>query len=372
MKTNDLIFQKGKFAYLCLLFLVVIFYSCKTENAVYVCTPCDLECDELIYTKPGIYSNCGMSLMKKSDLITNENQFGNKVEVQTGSGSFFMEGGMGNEENTIEVHYHKPKNFTVDSEILLVIPGAGRNGDTYRDSWIEVPEKNSILILSPMYPKKYYSFDEYHLGGLIKNSNLNNSIERIEGTNKIKLFEDKLTFDSNTNVSEWLFNDFDRIFDSAVETLNSNQTAYNLFGHSAGGHILHRFVLFQEHTKANKILASNASFYTLPNFSDSYPFGLKDTPVNDALLKKAFKKNLVVFLGEEDNENKTGGSFLQSKSADLQGNHRLERGKFFFYQAKQMATKINTDFNWELKIIPGVGHDYKNMGLAASYYLYSQ
>ena len=353
-----------------LLLITILFFACKTENEIYVCTPCDLDCNELIFTETGVCPHCKMDLIKKSEVILNENQTVADVEIQTGSGSFLIERGIGNEENTIEVHYHKPENFTVNSEILLVIPGAGRNGDTYRDSWIKESEKKSILILSPMYPEKYYGFDEYHLGGLIKNSNLYDCIERVEETNKIKLFEDKLTFNSNPNASEWLFNDFDRIFDEAIKLLSSNQTTYNIFGHSAGGHILHRFALFQGHSKANKILASNASFYTLPNFSDSYPFGLKDTPVNEALLKKAFKKNLVVFLGEEDNENETGGSFLQSKTADLQGSHRLERGKFFFTQAKQMATKLNTDFNWELKIIHGVGHDYKNMGLAASHYLY--
>lgn len=353
-----------------LLLLITIVFSCKTENEDYVCTPCDLDCDALVFTESGVCPHCKMNLIMKSDLAQDEKKVVNNIDFKSGSGSFFMEGGVGNEENTIEVFYNKPENFTANSQILLVIPGAGRNGDTYRDSWIEESEKNSILILSPMYSEKQYSFDEYHLGGLIENSNLNDCIERIEGTNKIKLFEDKLTFDSNSNTSEWLFNDFDRIFDAAVEILNSNQKAYNLFGHSAGGHILHRYALFQEHSKANYILASNASFYTLPNFNDYYPFGLKDTRVNEALLKKAFKKNLVVFLGEDDNENETGGSFLQSKTADLQGSHRLERGKFFFNQAKQMATKLNTDFNWELKIISGVGHDYKNMGLAASHYLY--
>ncbi|WP_347923952.1 hypothetical protein [Pontimicrobium sp. SW4] len=370
MKRLKSSYQSLKKQFSTLLFFTIIVFSCKSETEVYVCTPCNLSCDELIFTKLGTCPHCGMDLIKKSELFLNENQTVIDVEIQTGSGSFFIEGGVGNEEKPIEVHYHRPDSFTQDSEILLLIPGAGRNGNTYRDSWIEESEKKSILILSPMYSEKHYSFDAYHLGGLIKNSNLYDCIERVEGTNKIKLNEEKLKFDSNSNTSEWLFNDFDRIFDIAVETLNSNQTTYNLFGHSAGGHILHRFALFQEYTKANNILASNASFYTLPNFDNPYPFGLKNTPIDEVSLKNAFKKRLVVFLGEEDNENETGGSFLQSKSADEQGHHRLERGKFFFKQAKEMAKRLNTEFNWELKTVPGVGHDYKNMGLAASNYLY--
>jgi len=370
MKTLKSSYQSLKKQFSILLFFTIIVFSCKSKTEDYVCTPCDLECDELIFSEPGSCPHCNMDLIKKSDLTLQENQVVNDIAFKTGSGSFLIEGGIGSEEKVIEVHYHKPENFTADSEILLVIPGAERNGDTYRDSWIEESEKKGILILSPMYPEKDYGFDTYHLGGLIKNSNLYDCIERVEGTNKIKLYEEKLTFDSNPNANEWLFNDFDRIFDTVVEVLNSKQTSYNLFGHSAGGHILHRFILFQEHSKADNILASNASFYTLPNFDNPYPFGLKDTQMDEEALKTSFKKKLVVFLGELDNENETGGSFLQSKSADKQGYHRLERGKFFFKEAKEMADKLNTEFNWQIEIVPNVGHNYRLMGDAACEYLY--
>jgi len=357
-----------------LLLLVVISISCKTEantnTEEYICTPCDLECDKLIFSESGTCPHCNMEIIKKNNLISKKELTTNNIDIQTGSGYFIVDGGNGKLNKTIKVFYHKPKNFSTNSEVLLVIPGAGRNGDTYRDSWIEKSEKNSLLILSPMYSEKDYGFDEYHLGGLIKESNLNDCIERVENTNKIKLFEEKLTFKSNANTNEWIFNDFDRIFDLVTKALNSTQTTYDIFGHSAGGHILHRFALFQKNSKADKILASNASFYTLANFNDSYPFGLKDTPVDEVSLKNAFKINLVVFLGEMDNENETGGSFLQSKSADQQGQHRLERGKYFFKKAKEMAKKLNTDFNWQLVIVPNIGHNYRLMGDAAGEYLY--
>ncbi|WP_211242140.1 hypothetical protein [Pontimicrobium aquaticum] len=372
MKTLKSRFQSLKIQFYTVLLVAITIFSCNSRTGNYVCTPCDLKCDELTFYEPGICPHCKMDLIKNNNIIKEERQVLNDVTIKTGSGSFLIEGGIGNKENTIQVYYHKPENFTANSEILLVIPGAGRNGNTYRDSWIEESEKKSILILSPMYPEKHYNFDAYHLGGVIKNSNLYDCIERVEGANKIMLNEDKLRFNLNPNANEWLFNDFDRIFDVAVNVLQSKQTSYNLFGHSAGGHILHRFVLFQEHTKAKNILASNASFYTLPNFENSFPFGLKNTPVNNVFLKNAFKKKLVVFLGELDNENETRGSFLESKTANQQGHHRLERGAYFFEQAKEMAKKLNTTFNWELKIIPEVGHDYKNMGFAASRYLYKQ
>lgn len=71
-------------------------------------------------------------------------------------------------------------------------------------------------------------------------------------------------------------------------------------------------------------------------------------------------------MGELDNAEETGGTFLRSPTADQQGLHRLSRGAFFFNRAKEMAEKLGYPFNWELIIVPGVGHDQRLMGEAAA------
>ncbi len=152
--------------------------------------------------------------------------------------------------------------------------------------------------------------------------------------------------------------------------LNSNQTEYDVFGHSAGGQILHRFVLFQPHSNANRILASNSGFYTLPDFNSELPFGIKNTPLSEEDLKSSFKKQLVLFNGELDNENEKGGTLLRSPSADKQGLHRLERGRFFYNAAK--AREMEVTFNWELVIIPSAGHNHRKMGDATAEFLYGK
>ena len=364
--------MKNTSTFLLLLFLIIVFNSCKNKGGDYVCTPCNLECDELVFSEAGICPHCQMELLKKSDVTGKKELVRNEIDIQEGSGAFLVEGGVGNEHKTIEIFYHKPKNFDPSSRILLVVPGAGRNGDSYRDAWVEESEKYSILILSPMYPEDEYSFEDYHLCGLITDSNLKNNIKYVEGTNIARLDEDKFNFKVNPNSSNWIFNDFDRIFDLSVAALNSQQKTYDIFGHSAGGHILHRLALFQKDSKADKILASNASFYTLPSFESNLPFGFKNAPIEKESLKSAFKKSLIVFLGELDNENETGGTFLHSKSANEQGLHRLERGKYFFNTSKNSAEELDLDFNWDLQIIPNVGHDHRKMGDAAAKYLYSE
>ncbi|MEL6917880.1 MAG: hypothetical protein AAFO99_09125, partial [Bacteroidota bacterium] len=258
------------------------------------------------------------------------------------------------------------------SRILIVIPGAGRNGDSYRDAWIEASEKYSLLILSPMYPEHEYGFEDYHLCGLITETNLKKSITYVENTNIVRLHEDTFKFKVNLNANEWLFNDLDRLFNLTVNAVNSSQKSYDVFGHSAGGHILHRLALFQKNSKADKIVASNSSFYTVPSFETSFPFGLKNAPIEKESLKNVFNKQLIVFLGELDNANETGGTFLHSKSANEQGLHRLERGKFFFKTSKAIAEELELHFNWDLVIIPNTGHDHQKMGNAAANYLYGE
>ncbi|SHJ20377.1 hypothetical protein [Aquimarina spongiae] len=354
-------------------FVVIIFLlSCKNNQNNYACTPCDLSCDTLSFSKPGTCPKCSMPLILKKDLEKQNEQVVNEINIHEGSGTFMIEGGKNKTDKPIKVYYHKPRNFNANSKILMVIPGAGRNGDSYRDAWVEESEKYNVLILSPMYAEENYPFEDYHLCGVMANLNLRNSITYIKNTNKVKLEEDKFEFTINTNKNAWIFNDFDRIFDFAVKTLHSNQTQYDAFGHSAGGQILHRLAILASASKVDRILASNSGFYTLPDFDKALPFGLKDTPIDKKDLRQSFKRKLVLFTGELDNENETGGTLLRSNSADLQGLHRLERAEYFYKTSKAIAEELQYDFNWKLKIIPNVGHNHRKMGDAAAIYLYEK
>jgi hypothetical protein len=107
----------------------------------------------------------------------------NQFNIQEGSGEFLIEGGKAKKDKRVKIFYHKFKNYGANSSFLMVIPGAGRNVDSYRDAWIDESEKHSLVILSPMYPESQYGFEDYHLCGLIHSSNLKNNIEYVENTN---------------------------------------------------------------------------------------------------------------------------------------------------------------------------------------------
>ena len=294
------------------------------------------------------------------------------ITVNKGSGVFKINGSGSHGTDSITIFYHKPENFTRGSRVLIVVPGAGRNADDYRDSWVEASEKHRILIISPSYPEKEYNYGEYHLGGIVKDLDLSKGVSFRRGTNQVYLDEDVMKFHFDANKGSWIFNDFDRIFKLVKKATKLKQRKYDIFGHSAGGQILHRFALFYPKSKADKILASNAGSYTVPDYKTNFPFGIKNVGINQKRLNKSFRKKLILFLGELDNDSETRGRILRSNTADQQGSNRLERGKNFYTFSRELASNLGLRFDWKLEVIPNVGHDQERIAKAASAYLYGQ
>jgi len=353
--------------YFPLIVVLVFLFSCHEKKVEFVCPPCDMFCDTLSFNAPGICPHCNMQLVEKSTLFDESTLVLNDIQIETGSGVFLMEG---TKDRTIKVYYHQPEKFNNESKILIVVPGAGRNGNEYRNAWIEASEKYNVLILSPAYNENVYPFEDYHLCGLIKDINLNESVARVENSNEINLNEQLFEFKINASPDEQIFNDFDRIFDLTINATRSSQTNYDIFGHSAGGQILHRFSIFHEQSKANRIIASNSGFYTLPDTTTALPFGIKNYPFPQEHLKNVFSKNLILLIGELDNESERNGTLLRSKTVDQQGLHRLERAQYFYRFSNNLSNKLDIPFNWKLEIVPNIGHDHERMAVVASKYLY--
>jgi pimeloyl-ACP methyl ester carboxylesterase len=277
-----------------------------------------------------------------------------KNKIKQGSGNFTIKGGFKNEKDSIKIFYYKPINYKPNFSVIIVVPGGGRNGDDYRDKWIDLANKYNLLVLSPSYSKtKYPKSKNYNIGRLSNSSFIN-----------------KTTKKRNSN-EEWIFDDFDRIFNTALADVNSTQKTYDLFGHSAGGQIAHRLALFNPKTKVNSIVAANSGWYTLPDFDTEFPYGLKDLTIKKNHLRKTFKSNLIILLGEKDNKYEKRGDLRKTKPANFQGDGRFSRGVYFFKTAEVLADKFKVKFNWKKKIVKDVGHSYSKMGVVAAEYLYS-
>ncbi len=328
--------------------------SCQnSKKGVYVCPPCDMDCDTLAFSTSGNCPHCKIALVQKETLAVQTDLKVNEVEFKSGSGVFLIESGSDNGK-TILVHYHKPKRFNANSKVIFILPGAGRNGKDYRNAWVEPSEKYGVLVLSLEYSEEHYpGLRSYNLAGMIYDVDIQEE-----------------TFQINTNAKEWIFDDFDSIYKIVHTTLHLKQDTYDMFGHSAGGQILHRLALFKPKNNADRILAANSGWYTVPVDSEPFPYGLQNFESQAHEIN--FDTKLTVFLGEKDDMNETRGHLRHSSIVDKQGLDRISRGNYFYYKSKEIAEKSEKEFNWRIEIVPNVGHDYKKMSIQAAEYLYKQ
>ena len=334
--------------------------SAQSAATAYVCPPCGCPMHDVEFAKPGNCPACGMTLIPKPESLPFEPK-----ELATGSGAFLA---AGSRERKIGVHYYKPRAFSARSRILLVIPGAGRNGDSYRDAWIEAAEEANVLVAALSYPEADYDFAAYHMGGVVKDLEIRNLPRGSNGATAdvIHVRDEDISFSLNPRRDEWLFPDFDRIFGLITAATGSTQAAYDMFGHSAGAQILHRLVLFAPGSRAERIVAANSGFYTLATPDQSLPVGLKGTEVTQASLARSFASKLMLLVGEKDDGDEAGGIQIHTPLIDSQGIGRLARGKYFLRTAEAQAHKLKVPFRWSLEVVPDVGHDFRAMSRAAA------
>ncbi len=322
------------------------------------CPPCGCSNDGIEYDQPGVCSACGMFLAPKPEL-----DLGSLPTTLPPGGGIFRMSGRGAD---LVVHYYRPQTFTPESPILLVIPGSGRNAAAYRNVWLGVARRRGILVAALHYSADAYDFAAYHMGGLIRDLVLPD----VSGQSVIRLRDEDIRFEINLQQDELLFHDFDRVFRLLKGATGSQREGYDMFGHSAGGQILHRLALFRPQSKAQRIVAANAGFYTLPDFDRPLPTGLAGTGASAETLRQALAVHLTILLGENDDGDDDGGILLHTPTIDEQGLGRRTRGLSFFETGRAAARRLETPFNWQQQTVPGVGHDFRGMSMAAAAFLY--
>lgn len=331
----------------------------------YICPPCGCAMDGEEFASPGACPACGMTLQPKNPRFEPD-------ELAPGSGLFLAGGGRGREGARIGVHYHRPESFRPDSPILLVIPGSGRNGAEHRDAWIQDADAAGVFVAALAYAEADYDIAAYQMGGVIKDLVVRNMPAGPDGEPPSRLYlrDEDISFALNLDSGAWLFNDFDRIFGLIAAAVGSTRTRYDLFGHSAGGQILHRCVVFHPRSGADRIVASNAGMYTMPDPSLPPLAGIQGFGLSEASLRESYGCDLTLLLGELDNDDETRGEMVHTPSFDRFGDDRLSRGRAFFQIGQDRARALGTPFNWTLQTVPGVGHDFRAMGRAAARRLY--
>ncbi|MEI6292336.1 MAG: hypothetical protein WCP36_01545 [Methanomicrobiales archaeon] len=256
--------------------------------------------------------------------------------IPQGRGQFVFNDSLGNSDRPIIVYTYRPAAWDMSGPVLIVMPGAGREGQSPRETWIPYAEQYSSLLVVPEFSLGYYPTDSwYNLGNTYDSSNWRPK-------------------------ANWTYMAVEHLFDDIRKKSGAKQDTYLLFGHSAGAQFVHRMVNLLPEARYSRAVAANSGVYLLPVYTLGYPFGLKDSPLSESNLPKIFARKLIIMSGGSDTDPKDP-SLANFPVAEAQGSTRFERARYYFNLSQAEAQRLHVPFNWEYHVVPGVGHSESGM-----------
>ena len=238
------------------------------------------------------------------------------------------------------LHYFIPDAERAAMPLLFVFPGIERDAGNYLDSWIDNAAADGRAVIAFEFPVATFTNNEYITGNVIDASGH-------------LLPPGERTFSIVESAFEYL------------KTLTGSRVArHDMFGHSAGAQFVHRYLLFNPGASVNRAVASNAGWYTVPDFTIDFPHGLKGAGLTLDSVRAAFAIPLTIHLGTSDT--RQDGSLNTSPGAMLQGPHRYARGLYFHDTCAAIALRESFPFAWKKREVPGVGHEQARMARDAA------
>lgn len=288
-----------------------------------------------------LFVGLGLSAQKKED------------KFKRGGGSFEFTEYEALKDQPITLYYYIPTRGNIKKmRILFSMHGAERSGLTQRGAWRNLAEDYGFIVLAPEFThQNNYKENDYQFGGVS---------------------EDPADFIMRPR-EKWTYQMIEAIFDYFKESTGNTSEVYDMFGHSAGGQFVHRYLLAMPEARVGRVVAANPGNYAYPDekglFSPSgeladppsWPFSIKDTPfTTDEYLSAFFKRDLVILIGSEDTE-PLGPGMADNHPIKIQGINRYERAWKFFNASRTIALKKGYQFNWSIMEVPGAGHSSGQM-----------
>ena len=240
----------------------------------------------------------------------------------------------------IDVFYHIPENIDPNTPIVFVFHGGGRNAANYRNAWIAKANEYNFMIFAPRF------IDAYFPGG--------------DGYNLANVFVDGDNPSTATlnDEADWTFSVIEPLFDHIKSEMDNLSNTYDVYGHSAGAQFVHRFMMLKPNVRVKTAVASAAGWYTVPDTNIDFPYGIQQSPIENADLTSIFSGKLILLVGDLDNDPNYPG-LRRNSTVDLQGTNRLDRATHFFQRGQEVANDIGSPFNWRFETIPGIGHGFE-------------
>ncbi|MGO4284939.1 alpha/beta hydrolase [Bosea sp. TAB14] len=242
------------------------------------------------------------------------------------------------------VNFYRPAGHRPNDPVIVVQHGMLRNGDDYRDFWIDAAEKHNLLIVAPTFPDEAFPKAESYNNGLVVSE---------DGTIAPR--------------GQWLYTVPERVLDALRAGGAIDKPVIRIFGHSAGGQFVHRMLAIEGGELFAAAMASNPGWYTLPTLERRFPEGLGGLGLDREALARWLAYPMILFAGDQDIV--TDDPNLPAQPEALaQGPHRYGRAHFMLDFARAEAARLGTACNWSLITVAGVGHDGAAMSRAAAAY----
>ena len=245
-------------------------------------------------------------------------------------------------ERPLVIHTYRPAAHTPDDPVVLVQHGIYRNGDDYRDHWIEAAERHRLLIVATTFPASHFPGVEGYNNGLV-------------------IAEDGATRPR----SQWTYGIPGRVVQALRAAGVTRRRTVRLFGHSAGGQFTHRIMAIEPHELFEAACPANSGWYTLPTLERAFPEGLGGLGLGPRDLARWLAYPMTILAGDQDTD-PNDANLQRTPEAMAQGATRFERAHYAHDFARREAARLGYAFRWRLVPVPGVAHDGAAMSRAAA------
>ena len=230
----------------------------------------------------------------------------------------------------LPVFVAKPNKINKATRLVVVMHGRKRNAEEYRDQWIEAAKDLNLLVVVPEFSEK--NFPEvwgFNYGNVM--------------TRESEPIEKKLH----------AFSSISPLANEAIEKFKLKSNNWGIYGHGAGAHFVHRYVLHQPEANHTLAIAANLGWY-LSMTDQQWPFGLTNSGIEATQLKQAFGKYFLLMLGKADTSTKPNSPYVKEHwdTVNLQGEHRLARGRNFFKSSVEKSKEVGQFFKWGMVEVP--------------------
>jgi len=230
----------------------------------------------------------------------------------------------------LPVFVAKPSKVNKATRLVVVMHGRKRNAEEYRDQWLEAAKDLNLLVIVPEFSEENFPQVWGFNYGNIK-------------TAQSEPIEQKLH----------AYSAIGPLVNEALETFKLKSNNWGIYGHGAGAHFVHRYVLHHPEANHTLAIAANLGWY-LSMTNQEWPFGLTNSGIDTAQLKQAFGKYFLLMLGKADTSTKPNSPYVKEHwgTINLQGEHRLARGRNFFKSAVKKSKEVDQFFKWGMVEVP--------------------